>query len=178
MGPNGAAKRVSGTSDTGALDAIESGIVGLFSSRLIAMVSSWTAFDLVLACVAALTLQTAIERDSPGIRATGALKSVMKGIVLKLVLDSTTTIDLPLYMTHLLCLFLMLHAFDAGGLGSAAKYIFASQIAQAFQADQIVGIAFGATLQVNIGALSATPRLQASPDRPALHARPHAKSRD
>lgn len=163
MGSKEDAKQGSVASDNGALGAVESGIVGLFSSRLTAMVSDWTPFDLIIACIAALMLQTTIEGGSPGIRATGALKSVTKGIVLKMVLDSTFTIDLPLYMTHLLCVFLMLHAFDAGGLGSAAKYVFASQIAQAFNTDQIVGIAFGATLQVNIGLLSTTPRLQASP---------------
>jgi len=160
MGLNGAANRAPPARDTAAFDAIENGIVGLFSARLVSMLGEWTPFDLVLACVAAYALQRAIEGDSPASRTTAALRNVVKGIVLKTALGATTTIDLPLYLTHLLCLFFMLSAFDAGGLGSTAKYVFASQIAQAFAPDQLVGIAFGATLQVNLGVLAATPRLQ------------------
>ena len=50
------------------------------------------------------------------------------------------TIDEGLYLCNLICVFIVLHAFDAGGFGSAAKYVFATEIAGLFAANAFVGM--------------------------------------
>lgn len=143
-----------------AMDAVETGIVNAFSARVMALATDWSGFDLVLACCAGFAVQQALGGSYRPSRAVHALARVLRGIVLKAVLTAAVAKDTPVYMAHLLCLFLLLHAFDADGLGSQAKYVFASQIAQAFAPDPFVGFALCAALQVNMAVLSATPRLQ------------------
>lgn len=163
MGRKKAPAKGRGGGGTSATNAVENGIVDLFSTRLLAVVVDWHPFDLILVCVSVFMLQVMVEGSAPASRVTGALRNVAKGVVLNSALDAAGAIDLPLYMAHLLCIFLMLNAFEASWLGSTAKYVFASQIARAFARDPLLGMALGVSLQVNIGVLSVTPRLQARP---------------
>ena len=50
------------------------------------------------------------------------------------------TIDEGLYLCNLICMFIVLHAFDASGFGSAAKYVFATEIAGLFENNAFVGM--------------------------------------
>lgn len=143
-----------------AMDVVETGIVNAFSARVLGLVTDWPSLDLVLACCAGFTLQQILAGGVPKGKAQHALMRVLRGIVLKTVLNASAAKDTPVYLAHLLSLFLLLHAFDADGLGSQAKYLFATQIVQALSADPFVGLAVCAALQVNMGVLSATPRLQ------------------
>ena len=144
----------------GALDAVENGIITMFSSRVLAIFGDWAAFDLILAGFAILVLKRVLDAERDRVRMIETAESVVKGIVLKIALDSTADRELVVHATHLLCMFLLLHAFDANGLDSTAKYVFASQVAQAFAGDQFLGMAICIALQVNMAALSATPRLK------------------
>ena len=154
----------------GALDAVENGIISMFSSRVLAIFGDWTALDLVLSGFAIMVLKRVVYPTRDQSKIIETLESVVKGILLKITLDSTTNKEPVIYATHLLCLFLMLHAFDASGLDSAAKYVFASQVAQAFSGDLFLGATICVALQVNIAILTSTPRLRVSrgpPRKPA-----------
>ena len=66
-----------------ALDAVESGIVLLFTERAMALASGWSAPDLVLACAAGFA---AILADYPGQRIVlvthgGVINSVLAGVL-------------------------------------------------------------------------------------------------
>ena len=50
------------------------------------------------------------------------------------------TIDEGLYLCNLICMFILLYAFDASGFGSAAKYVFATEIAGLFANNAFVGM--------------------------------------
>lgn len=89
-----------------------------------------------------------------------AIVHVLKGIILKAVLDAVISKDLPVYLAHLLCLFFIMHALNIATEGNSTKYIFAAQIVQVLDRDFFVGIAFCVALQVNIKMLSSLPRLQ------------------
>lgn len=149
-----------GGAGSSTLDAVEAGIVLMFNDRVMAMATGWTTADLVLACCAGFALQAALPKSQRGWRGMHALVQVLKGIVLKAVLSAVVDKDQPLYLTHLLCMFLLLHAFTVDELGGTAKYVFASQIAASLARDPFVGVGLCAALQANMGLLAAMPRLQ------------------
>jgi hypothetical protein len=149
-----------GGAGSSTLDAVETGIVLLFNSRVMALTGGWPTLDLVLACCSAYALQFGLGAQLSPTREMHALSEVLKGILLQTVLAAAVAKDLPLYMAHLLCMFLLLHAVDAGGVGATAKYVFASQIAGALSGDPFVGVGVCACLQVNMGLLRGMPRLQ------------------
>jgi hypothetical protein len=88
------------------------------------------------------------------------LASVLKGIVLKIVLNAIISKDNLVYIAHLLCLFFVMHAFSAEEICTSTKYIFATHIAQVLDADAFMGMTLFMVLQANIGILSSLPRLQ------------------
>lgn len=143
---------------SGALGAVESGIVLLFTERVMALAGGWSAADLTLACCAGFAAMSGLGAGQG--RLADALSQVLRGIVLKAVLSAAGAIDPPLALAHLLCLFLLLHALSADTVGATAKYVFASQAAEAFLADPFVGVGLCAALQANMAFLAAMPRLQ------------------
>lgn len=148
-------------SDVAAFDAVENGVISLFSARVLDIFGGWPLLDLALVCLGGLVVKRALGGLRSHVMET--LEGVVKGIVLKITLEAMSDKDLAAHAAHLLCAFLLLHAFDAGGLGSAAKYVFASQVAKAFASDQFLGAVLCVALQANMPALAATPRLQARP---------------
>ena len=149
-----------GGAGSSTLDAVEAGIVLMFNDRVMGLATGWPTLDLVLACCAGFALQSGLGQRRGGGRGAHALSQVLKGILLKVVLASATAKDLPLYLAHLLCLFLLLHAFGGGEIGGTAKYVFASQIAATLAHDPFTGIGLCAALQANMGVLASMPRLQ------------------
>jgi len=149
-----------GGAGSSTLDAVENGIVLLFNDRVVALATGWPTGDLVLACCAGFALQSALGARQGGGRAMHAMSRVLRGVLLKTVLAAAAAKDPPLYLAHLLCLFLLLHAFDASDFGATAKYVFASSIADALAGDPFVGVGLCAALQGNMGVLASMPRLR------------------
>lgn len=148
-----------GGAGSSALDTVESGIVLLFTERAMALASGWTTADLVLACCAGFAARFGAGWGGEQGRLIGAVSQVLRGIVLKAVLSAAAAPDAGLALAHLLCLFLLLHAFDADAVGATAKYVFASQVAGALSGDAAVGLGVCAALQANLGLLASMPRL-------------------
>jgi hypothetical protein len=149
-----------GDAGSSALDAVEAGIVLLFNDRVMRLATGWATLDLVLACCVGFAVQFGLGRRRPGGRGMHALSQVLKGIVLKVVLSAAAAKDLPLYLAHLLCIFLLLHAVGGDEVGGTAKYVFASQIAATLAHDPFAGVGLCAALQANMAVLAAMPRLQ------------------
>ena len=149
-----------GGAGSSALDAVESGIVLMFNDRVMRLATRWPTLDLVLACCVGFVLQAALARCWGQTRPMHATSRVLRGLVLRVVLSEVTTKDSPLYLAHLLCMFLLLHAFNEQEVGATAKYIFASQIALVLDGDPFVGVGLCAALQANMGVLASMPRLQ------------------
>ena len=131
-----------GGAGSSTLDAVESGI------------------DLVLACGVGFALQSSLAGRADQSRPLEAISRVLRGLLLKIVMSSVSSRDNSLYLAHLLCMFLLLHAFKEESVGSTAKYIFASQIASTLAGDPFVGAGLCAALQANMGLLASMPRLQ------------------
>lgn len=148
-----------GGAGSSALDTVESGIVLLFTERAMALASGWSAPDLVLACGAGFAVRFGLRLDGERGRLFDAVSQVLRGIVLKAVLSAAAAPDAGLALAHLLCMFLLLHALNADAVGATAKYVFASQIAEALSGDPAVGIGLCAALQSNMALLASMPRL-------------------
>jgi hypothetical protein len=149
-----------GGAGSSTLDAVETGIVLMFNDRVMALATAWSTPDLVLACCVGFALQSGLGARQDQSRAMHALGRVLRGVLLKTALAAASVKDPPLYLAHLLCLFLLLHAFDASDVSATAKYVFASQIADALAGDPFVGIGLCAALQANMALLASMPRLQ------------------
>ena len=147
------------SADNSSLDAIENGVVTLFSQRIMLLATGWSVLDILLVSAVAFTVKQRVW----GVGST--MDSIVQGVVLKLILDSVSSRDMGLYAANLLCLFILLHAFDATGFGSAAKYVFASEISGLFENNQLLGVGVSVVLQVNLGVLRAMPRLQVKKKR-------------
>jgi hypothetical protein len=110
--------------------------------------------DMLLVSAVAFTVKQRVW----GVGST--MDSIVQGVVLKLILDSVSSRDMGLYAANLLCLFILLHAFDTTGFGSAAKYGFASQISGLLAGSPLLGVGLSVVLQINLWVLQSMPRLR------------------
>lgn len=142
------------------MDAVETGMVLLFTDRVMSLINTWTIHDVILSCLCVLAMYFGWGASDFHSRTMHALARVMRGIVLKTIISSAGAKDTPLALAHLLCIFLVLHALEAADAGAMAKYVFADQIANALADDLPVGLGLCAALQSNMPALASMPRLQ------------------
>ena len=73
------------SADNSSLDAIENGVVTLFSQRIMLLATGWSVLDILLVSAVAFTVKQRVW----GVGST--MDSIVQGVVLKLLLDNAVS---------------------------------------------------------------------------------------
>lgn len=142
------------------MGSVRHGVVALLARRVAQAAASWPPWDLVLACVALLSVARCVQGPLGVSRLAQVLTDMVRAVLFGAVLQAVASDDPALDAPTMLGGYLLLDGLDAAELGGSVRYRVAERVSEALSRTPDLGLMLAVALLSTQSALASAPRLR------------------